>query len=193
MIMSIAVGAELLAATNDGDNQKKNEIISSDRDAAIVDASTSILKFFSLGGDSAKVTGYKSGQSPTAIDIPSRVKIDGKVYNVTSIGNGAFYGCSSLKNIKIPEGVTSIGWGAFDGCSSLTSIKIPESVTSIGDWAFFGCSSLKSIKIPESVTSIGYRAFDGCNNLDVVIDNKKKNIRVGKYTFDGCKSVKYLK
>ena len=124
MIMSIAVGAELLAATNDGDNQKKNEIISSDRDAAIVDASTSILKFFSLGGDSAEVTGYKSGQSPTAIDIPSRVKIDGKVYNVTSIGNGAFY---------------------------------------------------------------------GCNNLDVVIDNKKKNIRVGKYTFDGCKSVKYLK
>ena len=88
--------------------------------------------------------------------------------SVTSIGNYAFYGCSSLTSIIIPDSVTSIGNRAFCGCSSLTSITIPEGVTSIGDKAFSGCSSLTSITIPESVTSIGDKAFGSCNSLKVV-------------------------
>ena len=215
MIMAIAVGAEVLAVAKDGNNQKKSETITSNIDAAIVDASTSILKFSPLGDDSAEVTEYKEG-NPTSIDIPSKVKIDGKVYNVTSIGDYAFRDCSSLTSIKIPEGVTSIGHWAFRGCSSLTSITIPESVTSIGHWTFYGCrsltsitipesvtsigenafadcSSLKSIKIPKGVTSIDYQAFKGCKNLDVVIDNKEQNVEIGYGALDDCKSVKFLK
>ena len=84
---------------------------------------------------------------------------------VKSIGEYAFYGCSSLTSITIPESVTSIGRCAFDGCSSLTSITILDGVTSIGDWAFDNCSTLTSITIPESVTSIGRCAFDGCSSL----------------------------
>ena len=107
---------------------------------------------------------------------------------VTSIGNGAFNGCSSLPNITIPDGVTrignnafsrctgltsvtipdsvkSIGWGAFRGCASLTSITIPDSVTSIGEGAFHGCTGLTSITIPDSVTSIGDNPFRGCTGL----------------------------
>ena len=87
---------------------------------------------------------------------------------VTSIGNSAFYGCSGLTSINIPEGVTSIGNYAFDGCRGLTSINIPEGVTSIGNSAFYGCSSLTSVTIPESVTSIGESAFSGCSGLAVV-------------------------
>ena len=83
--------------------------------------------------------------------------------SVTSIGNGAFSGCSSLSSIVIPESVTSIGDRAFSDCISLSKIVIPSSVTSIGNSAFSGCRSLSNIVIPNSVTSIGSDAFAGCN------------------------------
>ena len=51
---------------------------------------------------------------------------------------------SSVNSNGINYDVTSIGWGAFDGCTNLTSIEIPNSVTSIGDYAF-GCLSLTKI------------------------------------------------
>ena len=92
----------------------------------------------------------------TSITIPN---------SVTSIGNSAFSGCTSLTSITIPNSVTSIGPVAFGYCSSLTSITIPNSVTSIGNYAFEYCSSLTSITIPNSVTSIGGHAFYGCSKL----------------------------
>ena len=79
--------------------------------------------------------------------------------SVTSIGDLAFYHCSSLTSITIPNSVTSIGNLAFSGCSSLTSVTIPNSVTSIGGSAFYSCSSLSSVTIGNSVTSIGVDAF----------------------------------
>ena len=60
---------------------------------------------------------------------------------------------------------TSIGYGAFGGCSGLTSVTIPNSVTSIGVGAFAQCISLTSVTIPNSVTSIGEQAFASCSNL----------------------------
>ena len=111
--------------------------------------------------------------------------------SVTSIGNGAFSGCSSLSNIVIPSSVTSIGSKAFDDCSSLSSIVIPDSVTSIGNGAFSGCSSLSSIVIPNSVTSIGDRAFSGCSSLSsIVIPNSVTSI--GEWAFSNCSSLKYI-
>ena len=105
--------------------------------------------------------------------------------SVTSIGFGAFSGCSSLAAITIPESVTSIGDCAFSGCSSLAAITIPESVTSIGYSAFSYCSSLTSIIISEGVTSIGSSAFSGCSNL-TSITIPKSVTSIGPNAFGEC-------
>ena len=88
--------------------------------------------------------------------------------SVTSIGNYAFFGCTGLTSVTIPDSVTSISWYAFSNCTGLTSITIPNSVTSIGERAFYGCTGLTNITIPDSVTSIGSSAFYGCTGLTTV-------------------------
>ena len=105
--------------------------------------------------------------------------------SITSIGDYAFLGCSSLTSVTIPDSVTSIGSGAFYNCSSLTSVTIPDGVTSIGGWAFSDCSNLTSVTIGNSVTSIGRSAFYNCSSLtSVTIGNSVTSI--GDYAFDGC-------
>ena len=105
--------------------------------------------------------------------------------SVTSIGKSAFSRCSRLTLVTIPNSVTEIGRNVFQGCSRLTSITIGNSVTSIGDYAFNGCSRLTSVTIPNSVTSIGSNAFYECSRLtSVTIGNSVTSI--GYYAFCEC-------
>ena len=102
------------------------------------------------------------------VTIPETITVDNVVYNVTSIGDFAFWRCHGLTSIIIPNSVTSIGEWAFYGCGGLTSITIPNSVTSIGERAFYDCTGLTSITIPNSVTYIGSEAFSRCNEIENV-------------------------
>ena len=104
--------------------------------------------------------------------------------SVTNIGYEAFCLCRSLTNINIPNGVTNIGYNAFSDCRSLTNINIPNSVTNIGDAAFSGCSSLTNINIPNSVKYIGDIAFSGCNSL-TKIKIPSSVVYMDGYTFLG--------
>lgn len=84
---------------------------------------------------------------------------------LSSVGEGAFYGCNELKAIEIPEGVARISDRMLGNCEKLTEVSIPSSVTHIGNEAFDSCRSLTSVTIPEGVTHIGFQAFLDCYSL----------------------------
>ena len=87
--------------------------------------------------------------------------------SVTSIGDYAFYGCSSLANVVLGNGVTSIGSGAFQACPALTSVKIPKSVTSIGIWAFSNCTGLTSVYLLGNAPAADPSTFASDSSLTI--------------------------
>ena len=138
-----------------------------DYEYGVMDGGIAITKYTGSGGD---------------VTIP--LEIDGK--KVTSIQPYAFYGCSGVTSVIIPNSVKSIGIGAFSGCSGLTSVTIPSSVTTIWKLAFNGCSSLTSVTIPSSVTDIRKTVFSNCDSLtSLTVD--KENSRYDSR--DGCNAI----
>ena len=121
--------------------------------------------------------------------IPSTVTYKSKTLTVTSIGGSAFYDCSGLTSITIPNSVTSIGSSVFSGCSKIKKVELD--CTTIGTW-FSGKSSIEEVVLGDNVTSIGYEAFEYCSGLtSVTIGNSVTSI--GDYAFNGCTSLKDLR
>jgi hypothetical protein len=143
-----------------------------------------------LNGTSNTHFGYIFGASSDSANndfIPPSLKTV-IVTGSGSIGNLAFYNCSGLTGITIPDSVTSIGLYAFYNCSGLTNITIPDSVTNIDDRAFFNCKGLTSVIIPDSVTNIGESTFFGCIGLtSVTIPDSVKGI--GNNAFFFCSNL----
>lgn len=145
------------------------------------------------------------------VTIPSTVERNGVKYKITGIGDRAFYGCSFLKTITLPEGIDYIGKNAFEDsgiesikipksvrciedeafayCSMLTSITLPEELQELGEDAFYRCTSLTSATMPSTLTEI--RGFNGCASLKSVVLSENTVI-IDANAFEGCSSLKSI-
>ncbi len=127
----------------------------------------------------------------TEVTVPSSVYYGGKTYKVTSMGSSAFYNCTTLKSISLPNTISTIEKDAFAHCASLSSINLPNSVIgimhaafeatgltkfempnsviSLGDWVFTSCGELQYLSLSSSLTNIPYNAFSRCPRLETVV------------------------
>lgn len=131
---------------------------------------------------------------------------------VTSIGDYAFAGCTSLTEITLPSTLRNIGANAFDGCTQLTiKFSAPQTPSeggaqttadeeaeeedtglTIGDYAFRGCTGLTgNLLLPDGIVSIGNNCFEGCTGITGITFGKYLT-KVGDYAFSGCTNMTYV-
>ena len=101
-------------------------------------------------------TPWKITQQPVSVIVDEGIE---------EIGSGAFYGCSNLASVSLPNTLNKLGERTFYGCTGLTKINIPDGILTIDEYTFFGCSGFEEITIPDSVVSIGNNAFTGCSQM----------------------------
>lgn len=160
--------------------------------------------------ETVKVIGVVD-KKKTSATVPAQVRYNGLTYNVTAIGDKAFYGCKKLKSVTIESRIETIGKSAFASCSALRKVTFKGTVvtvigtscfkdckklttinlqkltalTAISDNCFYGCKELKKITIPSGVKTIGKKAFYGSSKLKTVTFKSTKIKKVGSKAF--CK------
>ena len=124
-------------------------------------------------------------QPSGSLTIPSTVTHNDTTYTVVRISEHAFYNCTNLTSVTIPNTVDSIGEWAFAYSTNLGSVTLGSAVTTIGYGAFYGCTGLSLLVIPDSLTTIGSHAFSipNCHVSAVSIPNTVTTI--GDHAFSG--------
>lgn len=100
----------------------------------------------------ATVTTLK--QNAFSYNFDLRHVVFGEGSQLKTIGTQAFYNCSSLWGIDLPNGLEKIESNAFANCTRLNEIIIPDSVTSIGSYAYAGCEGIRSIHFSSGLTTL---------------------------------------
>lgn len=119
-----------------------------------------------------------------------KVNFGGDLSTISIINSAAFKGCTSLKDIAIPNSVTTIDTNIFEGCTNLVSASLPNACASLPKAAFKNCSSLKTIYIPKSYITINDEVFSGCTSLTSVTFEENSTVRfITNSAFENCSSL----
>lgn len=216
ILLSAILAISLVACASGGDEEESSS------SASIIDYMESAhthklpngtLTFADGDKNDAIISKYVGEHAKHSVVIPAEVGAAGSERKVSAIGKDAFYYCTSVTSVEIPEGVEYIGEYAFAGCTSLKSVTIPASVTYIAkgafhgctaleeiklaggsklakieDFAFNDCSALKSITLPEGLTHIGTESFRDCTSL-TEINTPTTLMMIGDMAFYNCDGI----
>ena len=160
--------------------------------------------YYNINGDEVTVTSGQTYYESYSGDIiiPETVTNNGTTYEVTEIARKAFYSCTSLTSVVIPNTVRTIGNSAFSGCNKLCNVTIPASVTTIDEYAFYDCSSIDSVFISDITAwctiQFGYAGnllryakhliLNGEEVVDLVVPGSVSDI--GENAFNGFKGLR---
>ena len=112
----------------------------------------------------------------------------------TAVPDNAFYECSRLREIILPDTVTSVGYRAFYRCAYLTAVTLPAGLTALGDEAFSGCVRLETadLSMLDTTDGWGIQTFRGCISLRSVTLSDSLSGRLPSGTFAGCTALEEL-
>ena len=114
----------------------------------------------------------------------------GSASKLQSIGEQAFYNCTNLRKLHIPDAVTTMAENVCYNCSTLVDLKLPANLKKISNYAFYNTSKLKSIRFPETLDEIAYEAFYNSGLDSVCLPLKLSTL--GDYAFYNCQNLKYI-
>ena len=122
--------------------------------------------------------------------IPESVSNNGVEYTVTEIADQAFWKCSAMTSVKIPESITYVGSLGFKECTSLDSLVFPNDDMKFSYWYVCqGCTNLTYVRLPEHLTRLSYFMFAECENLES-IRIPESCVSFPDYTFFRCYKLK---
>lgn len=123
------------------------------------------------------------------IVVPESISVDGVDYPVTAVATRAFFRCSDLKSVSLPNSITTIGQYAFQHCSALKEVHLSSNITALETSTFHGCTSLQSIQLPGSILSISTSVFAGCTSLESIVLPDACG-KIDTSAFGGCTMLK---
>lgn len=186
---------------------ENGEAITDDRQLVAGNTVYAVMNYTKFNIVSGVLTGYTGSKPKGNITLPSDItKIDEKAFkecteltgtldlskcvNLTLIGYNAFYKCSGLTGLILPENLMTIDINAFAECENLTGeLNLPESLKSINDYAFNNCKKLNGeLSLPKNLKTIGKLAFKFCNGITSVKIRSDKLDPIGEQAFVNMKS-----
>ena len=95
---------------------------------------------------------------------------------VEYIGTGAFYGCSNLQTINLPDTITTIGGSCFRNCTKINNVKLPSNLKTLDNQTFSGCTNLQNIELPQNVESLNSESLVGTSITKIKLPKNLSNI-----------------